>query len=32
VITLASPTSGRYYFKVKATADASGVFVRARIL
>jgi len=29
-ITIASPAAGRYYFKVKATADAAGVLIRAR--
>jgi len=32
IITFTPPATGRYYFKVKATAAASGVLVRARIL
>ncbi len=32
IITLKSPAAGHYYFKVAASADASGVTVRARTL
>lgn len=31
-ITLNSPTAGRYYLKVSATADSAGVQLRARVL
>ena len=32
VITVNLPAAGRYYFKVSATADTSGVLVRAKVL